>query len=90
MSDTFTKLTYQTFQHSKSFFSLTYQALTKELRDLLLPTLRQKTKPVPNELFLKVQERLNHLLETDWQDTEKGMYPKKITTAQWTTPCPSI
>ncbi|MBH8561267.1 class I SAM-dependent methyltransferase, partial [Nostoc sp. CENA67] len=80
MSDTLTKLTYQTFQQGKSFFSFTHQALTTKLRDLLVPRLRQRIKPVSQELLLKlkVQERLNHLLEIDWQDTEKGVYPKEL------------
>jgi ubiquinone/menaquinone biosynthesis C-methylase UbiE len=78
MPDTLTKLAYQTFQQSKSFFSLTHQTLITHLRDLLLPKLRKRTQSVPNEVLLKVQERLNHLLETDWQDAQKGIYPKSL------------
>jgi ubiquinone/menaquinone biosynthesis C-methylase UbiE len=78
MPDTLTKLAYQTFQQSKSFFSLTHQTLITHLRDLLLPKLRKRTQSVPNEVLLKLQERLNHLLETDWQDAQKGIYPKSL------------
>ncbi|WP_341526675.1 methyltransferase domain-containing protein [Nostoc sp. UHCC 0302] len=78
MPDTLTKLTYQTFQQSKSFFSLAHKTVSLQLRSFLYPTLNQKSKPIPNEVLLKFQERLNQLLEIDWQDAENGIYPKSL------------
>jgi ubiquinone/menaquinone biosynthesis C-methylase UbiE len=78
MSDILAKLAYQTFQQSKSFFGLTHRTLSTQLKNLLLPTLIQNTQSVPNEVLLQVQEKLNHLLEIDWQDAEKGVYPKSL------------
>ncbi len=44
----------------------------------MYPTLEQKTKPIPNEVVLKLQEKLNQVLETDWQDAQKGVYPESL------------
>jgi ubiquinone/menaquinone biosynthesis C-methylase UbiE len=78
MSDTLTKLTYQTFQQGKNYFGLAHKILSAQLRNLVHPTLNQKTKPIPNEVVLRLQARLNQLLETDWQDAEQGVYPKSL------------
>ncbi|MEH1838934.1 MAG: class I SAM-dependent methyltransferase [Nostoc sp.] len=78
MPESLTKLTYQTFQQSKNYFGLAHKILSSRLKNLVYPTLEQKTKPIPNELLLKLQQRLNQLLETDWQDAEKGVYPESL------------
>ena len=38
----------------------------------------KKVTPIPTELLLKLEERLNNLLEVDWEDAEKGVYPKSL------------
>lgn len=78
MPDTLNKLTYQTFQQGKNYFGLAHKILSAQLRDLFYPTLKQKTKPIPNELLLKLQARLNQLLEIDWQDAQMGVYPESL------------
>ncbi|MHC0066482.1 class I SAM-dependent methyltransferase [Nostoc sp. UIC 10890] len=78
MPDSLTKLTYQTFQQSKNYFGLAHKILSSRLRNLVYPTLEEKTKPIPNELLLKLQQRLNQVLETDWQDAQKGVYPESL------------
>ncbi|MCC5603088.1 class I SAM-dependent methyltransferase [Nostoc favosum] len=78
MPESLTKLTYQTFQQSKNYFGLAHKILSSRLRNLVYPTLEQKTKPIPNELLLKLQQRLNQLLEADWQDTQKGVYSESL------------
>jgi ubiquinone/menaquinone biosynthesis C-methylase UbiE len=78
MADTLTKLTYQTFQQSKNYFGLAHKTLSAQLRNLVHPSLQQNTKPIPSEVLLKLQARLNQLLETDWEDTEKGIYPESL------------
>ena len=77
MADTLTKLTYQTFQQSKSIFGLAHKSLSAELMKLFVP-MEKKVTPIPSELLLKLQERLNNLLETDWEDAERGVYPKSL------------
>ncbi|MEH2246794.1 class I SAM-dependent methyltransferase [Nostoc sp.] len=78
MRDTLTKLTYQTFQQSKNYFGLAHKILSSQLKNLVYPTLKQKTKPIPKEVVLKLQQRLNQVLETDWQDAQKGVYPESL------------
>lgn len=39
---------------------------------------QQQTKPIPTELLVKVQQRLNNLLEVDWEDAERGVYPTSL------------
>ncbi|MEH1811770.1 MAG: class I SAM-dependent methyltransferase [Nostoc sp.] len=78
MHESLTKLTYQSFQQSKNYFGLAHKILSSRLRNLVYPTLEQKTKPIPNELLLKLQQRLDQLLETDWQDAQKSVYPESL------------
>ncbi|NWF58490.1 MAG: class I SAM-dependent methyltransferase [Fischerella sp.] len=77
MSDTLTKLTYQTFQQGKNYFGLAHKMLSTRLMNIISPAQRQ-AKPIPSEILVKVQERLNELLEVDWQDAERGLYPKSL------------
>lgn len=77
MSDTLTKLTYQTFQQSKNYFGLAHKILSTRLMNMISPSVQQ-TKAIPPELLLKAQQKLNNLLEVDWEDAEKGVYPTSL------------
>ncbi|MBR8839250.1 MAG: class I SAM-dependent methyltransferase [Stigonema ocellatum SAG 48.90 = DSM 106950] len=77
MADTLTKLTYQTFQQGKNYFGLAHKILSNRLKNIISPS-EQPTKPIPQETLLKIRERLNHLLEADWQDAERGIYPESL------------
>jgi ubiquinone/menaquinone biosynthesis C-methylase UbiE len=77
MSDTLTKLTYQTFQQGKNYFGLAHKILSTRLKNIISPSNKQ-TKPIPSELLLKLQQRLNNLLEVDWEDAEQGVYPTSL------------
>jgi ubiquinone/menaquinone biosynthesis C-methylase UbiE len=77
MADTLTKLTYQTFQQSKNYFALAHKMLSTRLMNMISPAQRQ-AKPIPTELLLNLQGRLNNLLEIDWQDAERGVYPTTL------------
>ncbi|MDH6058415.1 class I SAM-dependent methyltransferase [Umezakia ovalisporum] len=78
MSDTLTKVTYQTFQQSKSYFGLAHKTLSSQLMNLIHPPLTQKRKSLPKEVLFKFQQKMNDLLEADWQDAEKGIYSKNL------------
>ena len=79
MSDTLTKLTYQTFQQGKSLFGLTHKTLSSQLLNLIHPPVNElKTKPIEPRLLGEIQKRLNQILETDWQDAERGVYPTTL------------
>ena len=78
MSDTLTKLTYQTFQQSKNYFGLAHKIISSQLLNLISPPVERKTIALPPEVLPKLQRRLNQLLEADWQDAEQGVYPKSL------------
>ncbi|NMG22548.1 class I SAM-dependent methyltransferase [Brasilonema bromeliae] len=78
MSDTLTKLTYQTFQQGKNYFGLAHKLLSSRLMNIVSPSEHREIKPIPNEILLKAQQRLNNLLEVDWEDAERGVYPKSV------------
>ncbi|MBW4497064.1 MAG: class I SAM-dependent methyltransferase [Oscillatoria princeps RMCB-10] len=78
MSDTLTKLAYQTFQQGKSYFGLAHKALSSNLRNLLYPASTPQTKPIGSALIELLQQRSAQLLETDWLDAERGVYPTSL------------
>ena len=78
MSDTVTKLTYQTFQNGKNYFGLAHKYLSSQVMGLISPQLKPKPAPLTPALLLQLQARLNKLLEADWQDAEKGVYPHSL------------
>jgi ubiquinone/menaquinone biosynthesis C-methylase UbiE len=79
MSDTLTKLSYQTFQQGKSIFGLAHKTLSSQLLNFINPPVNElKTKPIEPKILLEIQQRLNQILETDWQDAEQGVYPSAL------------
>lgn len=78
MSDTVTKLTYQTFQNGKNYFGLAHKYLSSQVMGLVSPQLKPKPAPITPALLLQLQARLNKLLEADWQDAENGVYPHSL------------
>jgi len=78
MSDTLTKLAYETVQQSQSYFALAHKTISWRLRSLVAPPVEQKTKPLPPQALQKMQQRLNRLMEADWSDAERGVYPASL------------
>lgn len=78
MPDTLTKLTYQTFQQGKNYFGLAHKILSTRLLSLASPNAERQSRPIPPELIGKIQQRLDQLLEADWQDAERGLYPTSL------------
>lgn len=78
MPDTLTKLAYQTFQQGKSYFGLMHKAVSTQVLNLVAPPSieqKRKAKPLSLELIQTIQKRMAEVLEADWQDVEKGVYP---------------
>lgn len=78
MTETLTKLAYQTFQQGKSYFGFTHKTLSARLAKLIAPPREYKTQPISPELLQQAQQRLDKLLEADWQDAECGVYPTSL------------
>ena len=80
MPDTLTKLTYQTFQQGKSAFALGHKTISTRLQNLIIPTPKQEEKNdnLTPEIIAKIQQRMQELLDRDWEDSERGVYPVEI------------
>ncbi|MEM7555144.1 MAG: class I SAM-dependent methyltransferase [Cyanobacteria bacterium P01_A01_bin.84] len=79
MADTLTKLTYKTFQESKNLFSLAHKNLSTRFLETISPSSEpKKSIPISPQVLLRVKEKLNELLEVDWQDAEDGIYPHNL------------
>jgi ubiquinone/menaquinone biosynthesis C-methylase UbiE len=78
MSDTLTQLAYQTVQQGKSYFGLAHKTLSTQLMNWVLSPPETKSKPLSPALLMQVQQRLNQLIERDWQDADQGVYPKAL------------
>ncbi|MBE9068462.1 class I SAM-dependent methyltransferase [Leptolyngbya cf. ectocarpi LEGE 11479] len=76
MPDTLTKFAYQTFQQGKQAFGYTHKTLINRLRDVVSPV--ERTSDVPAATFALLKQRLDALIEVDWQDAEAGVYPKSL------------
>jgi SAM-dependent methyltransferase len=77
MADTLTKLSYQTLQQGKSYLSFAHKTISIQARKAFKPN-DMPVLPVPPELINKLQQRVNELQATDWQDAENGVYPTSL------------
>ena len=73
-----TKLAYETFQQGKSLFGLGHKTISDRLTATFVPQKEKETKPLSQKTLLKLQEKRTQLLEIDWQDGQKGVYPVSI------------
>lgn len=79
MADTLTKLAYQSLQQGKSYFGFVHKTLSSRIKSWLLPAKNgSKGRPVPTEVTALMQQRLTDLLELDWQEAERGVYPTEL------------
>ncbi|HLO85077.1 MAG TPA: methyltransferase domain-containing protein [Nostocaceae cyanobacterium] len=78
MFDTLAKLSYKTLQQGKQFFGLAHKGLSTEFRNTFYPSLAYLNQTYTQELVWTLQARLEQLLETDWQDAQKGVYPASL------------
>ncbi|MDX2096188.1 MAG: methyltransferase domain-containing protein [Leptolyngbyaceae cyanobacterium bins.59] len=79
MTQTLTKLAFQTFQQGKRYFGLAHKTLTTQLLNLVSPPETPiALKSLTPELLLKIQKRADDILEVDWQDAERGVYPMDL------------
>lgn len=77
MADTLTKLSYQTLQQGKSYLSFAHKTISIQARKAFKPN-NMPMLPVPTDLINKLQQRVNELQATDWQDAEDGVYPTSL------------
>ncbi len=79
MSDILTKLTYQTFAQGKKYLSFAHKNLSSKLLNFINPPVNQlQTKRLTPGVLQQLQEKLDQIIETDWQDAQKGIYPESL------------
>lgn len=71
------KLAYQTLQQGKSAFSLAHKTVANRILSTIAPPppAVEKTQPLSPALLGKLQQRRAALLDADWRDVERGIYP---------------
>ncbi len=78
LPENITKLAYETLQQGKNIFGLSHKTISDLLTDTFVPKIKQEIKSISQETQLKLLEKHNQLLEIDWQDAQKGVYPVNI------------
>jgi len=79
MHELFTKTFYQTFQQGKSAFALAHKMVGNQARQFLMPSsLDPNNTPLSPEILQYLTNSRAKLLDTDWQDTENGIYPQEL------------
>ena len=76
--ETVAKASYQTFQQSKSYFSLAHKTFNNRLTNLFVPNRSRNTTPLSPEILLKIQQMMTDIIEVDWQDAQQGVYPHSL------------
>jgi hypothetical protein len=71
------KLAYQTLQQGKSAFSLAHKTVANRILTTIAPRppAAETTQPLSPTLLTKLQQRRTELLDEDWRDVERGIYP---------------
>jgi ubiquinone/menaquinone biosynthesis C-methylase UbiE len=77
MTDTLTKLTYQTVQQGKNYFSFAHKTLVGQLQKLVAPSIRASVT-LPMEVIPIIQAKLDRLMAADLADAEAGVYPTSL------------
>lgn len=72
------KTTYQAFQQVKSICSLAHKTASTELTKLATPPTPKPLNPLPQKMLFKIQKMNNDILETDWEEAQKGYYPHSV------------
>lgn len=77
MADTLTKLTYDTLQQGKNYFSFAHKSILTQVQKIVAPS----TRPgfvLPIELIPVIQAKLDSLRAADLADAEAGIYPTSL------------
>ncbi|MGF1478434.1 MAG: class I SAM-dependent methyltransferase [Cyanophyceae cyanobacterium] len=76
--DTVAKVAYQSFQQGKEVFGFAHKVISSQLAQFFAPEYDRQVKSLDPQILLKIQQRINQLLEVDWQDAERGVYPATL------------
>lgn len=74
MTDSLTKLAFQTFQQGKNYLAIAHKMMSGQIREWVAPRVEQKTQSLSPQALQKFQKRVDKILQRDWQDAEAGVY----------------
>lgn len=72
------KLAYQGLQQGKTLFALTHKSISSRFMNVVAPKQNENVHSLSPEILNKVRLSRDKLLETDWQEAEKGVYPTNL------------
>lgn len=72
------KNAYETYQQTKVGFSLAHKNYSTEIKKVFFPNNVIEYKQITPETFQALQARFQIIIEEDWQDAEKGIYPVNL------------
>jgi len=76
--DPFTRLAYSGLQQGRALASLAHKEVSSQLMGVLAPGASTSTVPVAPETLQKLRDRVDRLIERDWQEAERGIYPASL------------
>jgi ubiquinone/menaquinone biosynthesis C-methylase UbiE len=77
-TDVVSKLAYETFQQSKSVFSLAHKTISDRLTNLVVPERKKDIKPLAPSILQQIQKKTKAIMEVDWKDAQQGVYPASL------------
>ena len=78
LPENITKFAYEKVQQGKGLFGLVHKNISYDLLKTFLPQRKSETKPLSRKTLLELEKKRSKLVEVDWQDAEKGVYPVSI------------
>ena len=73
-----TKFAYEKLQQGKGLFGLVHKRISFNLLKTFAPQKESKGKPLSRDTLLELENKRSKLVEADWQDAHKGVYPASI------------
>tara|TARA_Y100001968_G_scaffold318055_1_gene347786 strand:- start:1092 stop:2156 length:1065 start_codon:yes stop_codon:yes gene_type:complete len=71
------KIAYLTLQQGRNIAGLAHKELSNKVMELVAPEAKPEIFPVDKDLLLEVRNSMSELEEIDWEEAEKGFYPKQ-------------
>ena len=79
-----TKIAYRTLQGGKSLAGIAHKEISSKLMSLVVPEVNNNSENLSIDLIKRIRVAIDNLEKKDWEDAEKGLYPKsQLFEAPW-------
>lgn len=72
------KNAYETWQQTKAGFSLAHKNFSTEIKKVFFPNNAIQYKAITPKTFQTLQARFQTIIEEDWRDAQRGIYPVSL------------